>query len=401
MLDARRRNRAGLTESSGRYATGVGSRLRVFALLALLVPVFAGLHYLALETAPRVEVRVATQEPAVLDSVSAQPERVVERVVYVPVAKSETAPLIDTASALPVAEGRADATSGPAFGGHDSTIAARVEAVPEQMNGTQVAAVPASAADSADAPTPHMGLLAVATPVSVPALTPALVIAAAPVVRVVAPPPVLEPVDDDAAVADADAPDEDAVGEAVADEPADADGDQQEVAQIQVIDTTIEADQSTRVISYRIPVQPKAAPGAPASVDAPSTDDPIVADAPGEPPADEADIAEADVADAGSADDDVAKAADEGDGIEAKSEQTDGAEDADVDEVMAIAPGKDDADEQAPDDAVGDDAVAEADPADASDDSPTDVDAQEIPQLSVTVLATTSSGIAIEAVPGQ
>jgi len=415
MLDARRRNRTGLSESSDFFWTGVGSRIRVFGLLALMVPLFAGLQYLAIESAPRVEVRVVAQEPTGIDSVQAPPERVVERVVYVPVTRSETAQLSDTGPALPVAERRAQASGGPTLGGLDSAGAPRVEAAPEQMAVAQALPDSESAADPAEAPTPHMGLLAVATPVSVPVPAPAPVIAAAPVSRAVAPQPVLEPVDDDDTVADADVPDDEADGEAVADEPADSDGDQQEVAQIQFIDTTIEADQSTRVVSYKIPVRPEAVAVPPAGGDAPSDNDPAVADAPGEPAADDADVADAadaneDVADAAStedddADDEVAKVEqdhpDEAASLEAVAAASIDEVAADLpDEVAADAPSQDDDDEQTADGEGGDDAVGEADPADDSNESPEEADAQETPQLSA-VLATTAGGIAVEAEPGQ
>ena len=290
MLNAQRRYRSGLTESSGFFLTRVGSRLRAFGLLALLVPLFAGLQFLAIESTPRVEVRVVTQAPTADEPAQAPAERIVERVVYVSVAKSETAQLSDTSSVSPVAEQRAEASVGPMVGGLDSAGTPRIE-VARGRNRRRAGSTRACqrrcsvrCADSAYGPARRGDARAAPAPVAA--------MAAAPVVRAVAPQRVIEPVDDDA-VAEDDTPDEgNSEGEAVADEPADSDGDQQEVAEIQVIDTTIEADQSTRVISYKIPVRSVAAAGPPEGVDAPSADQPrYEADVPGETPAGDGDAA--------------------------------------------------------------------------------------------------------------
>lgn len=63
------------------------TQARLFGLLALLVPLFAGLEYLVREAVPRVEIRLVSQDvPAavpVLVPVEVPVERVVERIVYV------------------------------------------------------------------------------------------------------------------------------------------------------------------------------------------------------------------------------------------------------------------------------------------------------------------------------
>jgi len=111
MLDAQRRNRARLIGASDHHLFGFGARLRVFGLLALLVPLFAGLQYLVLDSTPRVEVRLVSQDPTAAGTAPAQTERVVERIVYVSVARSETAQLSDTTSALAATDRPVDASS--------------------------------------------------------------------------------------------------------------------------------------------------------------------------------------------------------------------------------------------------------------------------------------------------
>ena len=73
----------------------VVARARLFGLLALLVPTFAGLQYVAREGMPSVEIRFVSRDVPVEVGVPVEVpvERVVERVVYVPVPLSETAPL--------------------------------------------------------------------------------------------------------------------------------------------------------------------------------------------------------------------------------------------------------------------------------------------------------------------
>jgi len=235
----------------------------------MLVPLFAGLQYLVADSAPRVEVRLVSQAAPPADPGRAPVERIVERIVYVPVARSETAQLSDTSIGVPATQRVVEAQSAPPLSGKDSVASVSPsgaaqeppsEAAQEPPSEELAAPDRARPADPADAPTPHMGVLAVVTPVTVP-----VVVAAAPVVRtapvVVAAPvvrsaprqievPVEEPVAEDEV---ADAPIE---PEPVADEPEPAVDAGQEVAQVQMIDTTIEADQSARVISYRIPVRP-------------------------------------------------------------------------------------------------------------------------------------------------
>ena len=92
MLDARSRN-CGAFLGRARDGAGLVSRLRLFAMLAVLVPIFGGLQYLVREQAPRVVVREVGPSQATTTSVVQAPtERIVERIVYVPVAAAEPAP---------------------------------------------------------------------------------------------------------------------------------------------------------------------------------------------------------------------------------------------------------------------------------------------------------------------
>lgn len=61
------------------------ARLRLFGLLALLLPLFAGLEHLVQDGVPRVEIRFVSEDVPVVVPVERIVERVVERVVYVPV----------------------------------------------------------------------------------------------------------------------------------------------------------------------------------------------------------------------------------------------------------------------------------------------------------------------------
>ena len=84
MQDANRAVRAWL----GRLVAtrpGLAARLRLFGLLVLLVPLFAGLQYLIRAGGPRVEIRFVAQDVPILVPVERIVERVVERIVYVPV----------------------------------------------------------------------------------------------------------------------------------------------------------------------------------------------------------------------------------------------------------------------------------------------------------------------------
>jgi hypothetical protein len=64
---------------------GLAARLRLFGLLLLLLPLFAGLQRLILEAAPPAEVQVVARDVPILVPVERVVERVVEHIVYVPV----------------------------------------------------------------------------------------------------------------------------------------------------------------------------------------------------------------------------------------------------------------------------------------------------------------------------
>jgi hypothetical protein len=80
---------------------GLMARLRLFGLLVLLAPLFAGLHYVIGEGVPRVEVRIVPQDVPIVVPVERIVEKVVERVIYVPVPVDEPSPA-GTASPTPV-----------------------------------------------------------------------------------------------------------------------------------------------------------------------------------------------------------------------------------------------------------------------------------------------------------
>lgn len=61
------------------------ARVRLFALLILLMPLFAGLQHLVQEGVPRVEIRFVSQDVPILVPVERVVERIVERIIYVPV----------------------------------------------------------------------------------------------------------------------------------------------------------------------------------------------------------------------------------------------------------------------------------------------------------------------------
>ena len=67
------------------YHSNLMTQLRLFGLLALMIPLFSGLQYIVREGVPRVEVRLVTQDVPTTIAVEVPVERVVERVVYVPV----------------------------------------------------------------------------------------------------------------------------------------------------------------------------------------------------------------------------------------------------------------------------------------------------------------------------
>ena len=64
---------------------GLRAQLRLYGLLGLLVPVFAGLQTIVHEGVPRVEIRVVSQDAPAPAVVTVPVDRVVERIVYVPV----------------------------------------------------------------------------------------------------------------------------------------------------------------------------------------------------------------------------------------------------------------------------------------------------------------------------
>jgi hypothetical protein len=266
----------------------------LFGLLAMLIPLFAGLQYLVYESVPRVEIRVITTDPPAAESIPVPAERVVERIVFVPVETTiEAVPLNEAGAGLPPAPVRDIKSPGTArLGGLDSARAAPVDAAPEQPAIEPAEVEPDGAADPGAGLTQHMGLVALATaaPAPVVAVRPP-VVAAAPAVRYV-PAPVEEPEDEaaaDDAVADEVTPDE-----PVADGPETAD-DGDAVAQVQFIETTIDADQSTRVVMYRVPVRPEAAsdPVEPESVAPAPDDEPVLADAPDEAAPEDSDAEDA------------------------------------------------------------------------------------------------------------
>jgi hypothetical protein len=85
MLDRRRAIQTQLSRlAAGR--PGVAIRLRLFGLLLLLIPLFAGLERLVSDTAPRNGEQFSA-EPA---QTPVPVERTVERIIYVPVSAEET-----------------------------------------------------------------------------------------------------------------------------------------------------------------------------------------------------------------------------------------------------------------------------------------------------------------------
>jgi hypothetical protein len=79
------------------------TRLRLFGLLALLVPLFAGLQYLVREAVPRVEIRLVSQDVSATVPVLVPVEVLVERIVYVQVDRSGTVPQLNAPAGLPEA----------------------------------------------------------------------------------------------------------------------------------------------------------------------------------------------------------------------------------------------------------------------------------------------------------
>jgi hypothetical protein len=85
-----------VVSSQAGVTAGLRAQLHLFGLLALLVPLFAGLQYVVREAVPRVEIRLVSRDvPAavpVLVPVEVPVDRVVERIVYVPVDRPDAVP---------------------------------------------------------------------------------------------------------------------------------------------------------------------------------------------------------------------------------------------------------------------------------------------------------------------
>jgi hypothetical protein len=88
----------------------VGSRLRLFALLALLVPLYAGLHSLVRDSVPRVEVRIVPQDVPSSAPVVVPVHVPVERIVYVPVGPTTAAAGLSTSPMFGQIDGKAQHT---------------------------------------------------------------------------------------------------------------------------------------------------------------------------------------------------------------------------------------------------------------------------------------------------
>jgi hypothetical protein len=91
----------------GALAAGAAfrTRLRLFGLLALLIPLFAGLQHFVREAVPRIEIRLVSQDVptsvSVLVPIEVPVDRVVERIVYVPVDRPDTVPPLNAPANLP------------------------------------------------------------------------------------------------------------------------------------------------------------------------------------------------------------------------------------------------------------------------------------------------------------
>ena len=204
------------------------ANLRLFGLLALLVPIFAGLQYIVREGVPRVEVRLVAQDAQTTVPV----ERVVERVVYVPVgAETAVQPTerIEPARSILASAPQTTERSNVRVGGLPSAEVANREPEP-------AAAPPGSAEATQEEAAPLMGTVALAPPAPAPVAAPVVAARqAAPVAPWVYQAPAEDLASDESegaeVVAEAEpsdmAPDED---EAVAEA---ADGPTEEVAVIQ------------------------------------------------------------------------------------------------------------------------------------------------------------------------
>jgi hypothetical protein len=206
------------------YHSHAVTQLRLFGLVALMIPLFSGLQYIVREGVPRVEVRLVTQDVPTTIAVEVPVERVVERVVYVPVERTS---MVATTGAMEPAR---DIDLAPVK--DESTTIADVPVHAPAAEPETVAEAPSPAAPVAEAPpaTPEIiGVIAYAPPPPAPIVR-AATVAARPAVFVAAP-EVDEP-EEVAADAEADA----AVAEAEDDQ-----ADAGPVADVP------EADQSARV----------------------------------------------------------------------------------------------------------------------------------------------------------
>ena len=180
--------------------------LRLFGLLALLVPLFLGLQYVVREGVPRVEVRLVPQDVQTTVPVEVPVERVVERVVYVPV---------DRETSQPVTRGTDLAQTGLPI---TSDLAAQPEGRPsDEPPAVAVASAPDAAPSVASAEpeattAPLAGTVALAPPAPAPVVAAPVVARAVPVAPVYFAPveeEVAEEAEADEFVAEAEAPADD------------------------------------------------------------------------------------------------------------------------------------------------------------------------------------------------
>jgi hypothetical protein len=198
------------------YHSNLMTQLRLFGLLALMIPLFSGLQYIVREGVPRVEVRLVAQDVPTTVAIEVPVERVVERVVYVPVDRTS---MVATTGAMEPAR---DVDLAPVK--DEPTAIAEVPTEASTAEPEAVAEGTAPSAPVAEAPTETpeiLGVIAYAPP------PPAPIVRAAPYVArpvVVAVPEAAETeeiaaeAETDAAVV-ADAEDDQADAEAVADVP--------------------------------------------------------------------------------------------------------------------------------------------------------------------------------------
>jgi hypothetical protein len=177
------------------------AHLRLFGLLALLVPLFVGLQYVVREGVPRVEVRLVAQDIQTTVPVEVPVERVVERVVYVPVdrqvANLATEGTESTQTSLPSvieAEDQPDAQVGSGPAAEEASRDADVPA-------------PAAVAEPSSTTPPLTGTVALAPPAPAPVIAAPVVAArAAPVYVPPAAEVFAEEAEADEMVAEAEAP---------------------------------------------------------------------------------------------------------------------------------------------------------------------------------------------------